>query len=40
MRSLQLIKKSNAQTQMARFGFGRKPHDLHYFEDAFLFYIP
>ena len=37
MRSPQLIIKSNAQKQMARFGCGCEFHDLHYFELDFFF---
>ena len=36
MRSSNFITKSNAQKQMARFGFGCKFHDLNYFELDYL----
>ena len=36
MRSSKFITKSNAQKQMARFGFGCKFHDLNYFELDYL----
>ena len=39
MRSSKLIIKSNAQKQMARFGFGRKYHDLNYFELEFFTFL-
>jgi hypothetical protein len=40
MRSSKLIIESSVQKQMARFGFGRKFHDLDYFEIDFFFHIP
>ena len=40
MRSSKLIIKSNAHMVMAKFGFGRRFHDLKYFEVGFFSHIP
>ena len=39
MRSSKLIIKSRTPKKMAKFGFGRKHHDLKHFELDFLFHI-
>ena len=40
LRSSLLIIKTDAQKQMAEFGFGRRLHDLNYFEVRNFFHIP
>ena len=40
LRSSILIIKSGAQKQMIEFEFGRRFHDLNYFEVGFFFHIP
>ena len=37
MRSSKLIIKSDVEKAMAKYGFGRKFHDLKYFEVGFFF---
>ena len=40
LRSSKLIIKSDAQKQMVEFGFGRRFHDLKYFEVGIFFHKP